>query len=152
MCRWAISTASVCVFRRYTTPSPFALCQQNAPSSGLLRLVPTQDFWREAHIKSGYELLYTPHMASIDLWKTSGHFDFYKEGMFDQMEVCDTSSAPAMRTTTSLLLHGLTQAPPQLDATALPAWMGNRPLPTVGVRLAPISPCPPRRRRTGGRS
>ena len=25
-----------------------------------------------------YELLYTPHMASIDLWKTSGHFDFYK--------------------------------------------------------------------------
>jgi len=46
-----------------------------------------EDFWREAHIKSGYELLYTPHMASIDLWKTSGHFDFYKEGMFDQMEV-----------------------------------------------------------------
>ena len=26
-------------------------------------------------------------MASVDLWKTSGHFDFYKEGMFDQMEV-----------------------------------------------------------------
>jgi threonyl-tRNA synthetase len=34
-----------------------------------------------------YEILYTPHMASLDLWKTSGHFDFYKEGMFDQMEV-----------------------------------------------------------------
>ena len=34
-----------------------------------------------------YELLNTPHMASVDLWKTSGHFDFYKEGMFDQMEV-----------------------------------------------------------------
>ena len=26
-------------------------------------------------------------MASIDLWKTSGHFDFYKDDMFDQMEV-----------------------------------------------------------------
>lgn len=34
-----------------------------------------------------YEMLYTPHMANIALWKTSGHFDFYKESMFDQMEV-----------------------------------------------------------------
>lgn len=34
-----------------------------------------------------YDLLYTPHVANLDLWKTSGHFDFYKEGMFDQMEV-----------------------------------------------------------------
>ena len=46
-----------------------------------------EDYWRNEHIKAGYELLYTPHMASLDLWKTSGHFDFYKEGMFDQMEV-----------------------------------------------------------------
>ena len=38
----------------------------------------------QAHLASGYELLFTPHMASIDLWKTSGHFDFYKDGMFDQ--------------------------------------------------------------------
>lgn len=34
-----------------------------------------------------YELLYTPHVANLNLWKTSGHFDFYKEGMFDQMDV-----------------------------------------------------------------
>lgn len=26
-------------------------------------------------------------MANLNLWKTSGHFDFYKEGMFDQMDV-----------------------------------------------------------------
>lgn len=26
-------------------------------------------------------------MANLKLWKTSGHFDFYKEGMFDQMDV-----------------------------------------------------------------
>ena len=54
-----------------------------------------EDFWREAHTAGGYELLYTPHMASIDLWKTSGHFDFYKDGMFDQMQVegADTSSS-----------------------------------------------------------
>ena len=46
-----------------------------------------EGYWKEAHLKGGYELLYTPHMASVDLWKTSGHFDFYKDGMFDQMEV-----------------------------------------------------------------
>ena len=46
-----------------------------------------EDFWREAHTAGGYELLYTPHMASLDLWKTSGHFDFYADGMSDQMEV-----------------------------------------------------------------
>ena len=46
-----------------------------------------EGYWKEAHLQGGYELLYTPHMASVDLWKTSGHFDFYKDGMFDQMEV-----------------------------------------------------------------
>ena len=46
-----------------------------------------EGYWKEAHLKGGYELLYTPHMASVDLWKTSGHFDFYKEDMFAQMEV-----------------------------------------------------------------
>ena len=32
-------------------------------------------------------LRYTPHVANLDLWKTSGHYDFYREGMFDQMDV-----------------------------------------------------------------
>ena len=32
-----------------------------------------EDYWKKAHIDGGYELLYTPHMASLDLWKTSGH-------------------------------------------------------------------------------
>jgi len=46
-----------------------------------------EDFWKDLHVKTGYEFLYTPHVANLDLWKTSGHFDFYKEGMFDQMDV-----------------------------------------------------------------
>merc|ERR1719201_2761964 len=46
-----------------------------------------EDFWKEAHVEQGYDIVYTPHIANVDLWKTSGHFDFYKEGMFDQMEV-----------------------------------------------------------------
>lgn len=48
-----------------------------------------EDFWKDEHIAAGYELLYTPHVANLDLWKTSGHFEFYKDGMFDQMDVED---------------------------------------------------------------
>ncbi|CAN5607535.1 threonine--tRNA ligase [soil metagenome] len=46
-----------------------------------------EDYWREAHTQAGYELLFTPHIANLDLWKTSGHFDFYRESMFDQMQI-----------------------------------------------------------------
>lgn len=46
-----------------------------------------ETYWRQAHTQGGYELLYTPHMANLDLWKTSGHFEFYRDSMFDQMAV-----------------------------------------------------------------
>ncbi|CAI7758552.1 unnamed protein product [Closterium sp. NIES-54] len=46
-----------------------------------------EEHWRKEHLRRGYELLYTPHMAKLDLWKTSGHYEFYRENMFDQMEV-----------------------------------------------------------------
>jgi threonyl-tRNA synthetase len=46
-----------------------------------------EDFWKDAHVNDGYDLVYSPHIANLNLWKTSGHFDFYQEGMFDQMEV-----------------------------------------------------------------
>lgn len=46
-----------------------------------------EDFWKRIHMGRGYQLLYTPHVAKVDLWKTSGHFDFYKENMFDQMKI-----------------------------------------------------------------
>lgn len=46
-----------------------------------------EDYWRRMHLEAGYELLYTPHVANLDLWKTSGHFDFYRENMFDSMEI-----------------------------------------------------------------
>ncbi|MEW5790204.1 MAG: threonine--tRNA ligase [Pseudomonadota bacterium] len=45
-----------------------------------------EDFWREAHVQGGYELLYTPHIAHQELWKTSGHADFYRESMFQPIE------------------------------------------------------------------
>ena len=46
-----------------------------------------EDFWKDEHIAQGYDLVYSPHMANINLWKTSGHFDFYRQDMFDQMDV-----------------------------------------------------------------
>mmetsp|Transcript_28881 Transcript_28881/g.44124 ORF Transcript_28881/g.44124 Transcript_28881/m.44124 type:complete len:677 (+) Transcript_28881:183-2213(+) len=46
-----------------------------------------EDFWKQAHVDGGYEIVYTPHIANLDLWKTSGHFDFYRSDMFDQMAV-----------------------------------------------------------------
>ncbi|HAT13324.1 MAG TPA: threonine--tRNA ligase [Microcoleaceae bacterium UBA11344] len=56
------------------------------PRGAAIRYI-IEDYWRKAHLDSGYELLYTPHVANLDLWKTSGHFDFYKENMFDSMDV-----------------------------------------------------------------
>ncbi len=46
-----------------------------------------EDFWRKQHYRSGYELLYTPHIGRAQLWATSGHVDFYKENMYAPMEV-----------------------------------------------------------------
>ena len=56
------------------------------PHGAAIRYV-IEDYWRKAHLDADYQLLYTPHVANLDLWKTSGHFDFYKESMFDSMEV-----------------------------------------------------------------
>ena len=44
-------------------------------------------FWIDEHSKRGYELLNTPHIAKIDLWKKSGHWEFYKENMYSPMEI-----------------------------------------------------------------
>jgi threonyl-tRNA synthetase len=56
------------------------------PKGAIIRYI-IEDYWRKAHLESDYQLLYTPHIANLDLWKTSGHFDFYKESMFDSMDV-----------------------------------------------------------------
>jgi threonyl-tRNA synthetase len=56
------------------------------PRGARMRLL-IEDYWRAAHFEDGYELLYTPHVADIDLWKTSGHLDFYRESMFGPMQV-----------------------------------------------------------------
>ncbi|MBU8921043.1 MAG: threonine--tRNA ligase [Bacteroidales bacterium] len=41
-----------------------------------------EDFWKDEHRKSGYDLIMTPHIARSELWHTSGHIDYYRENMF----------------------------------------------------------------------
>lgn len=53
--------------------------------STIRRLV--EDFWKEEHWKRGYELLYTPHIARLDLWKKSGHWEFYHDYLYSPMEI-----------------------------------------------------------------
>ena len=53
----------------------------------LRRLI--EDFWKDEHYRHDYELLYTPHIARQDLWKTSGHLDFYSENMYSSMAIDD---------------------------------------------------------------
>ncbi|MCA1904524.1 MAG: threonine--tRNA ligase [Cyanobacteria bacterium KgW148] len=56
------------------------------PRGALMRKT-IEDFWKEIHLQGGYELVTTPHIANLELWKTSGHNDFYRESMFDTMDV-----------------------------------------------------------------
>jgi len=46
-----------------------------------------ENFWREEHQKNGYSLLFSPHIANLDLWHRSGHTDFYIENMYQPMQV-----------------------------------------------------------------
>ncbi|MBI4303156.1 MAG: threonine--tRNA ligase [Chloroflexi bacterium] len=56
------------------------------PKGALIRRV-IEDFWKDEHFKRGYDLVYTPHIAKLGLWKTSGHWDFYREYLYSPMEV-----------------------------------------------------------------
>ncbi len=56
------------------------------PKGGRIRKV-IEDFWRDAHVKGGYEIVFTPHVARRDLWKTSGHLDFYQDYMYAPMDL-----------------------------------------------------------------
>ena len=60
------------------------------PKGGMVRRI-IEDFWVNEHLKRGYELLYTPHIARRDLWKTSGHLDFYRENMYRPMDIDEVS-------------------------------------------------------------
>ena len=46
-----------------------------------------ETYWKEKHQKAGYDLINTPHIGKSELWKTSGHLEFYKESMFSKIDI-----------------------------------------------------------------
>ena len=56
------------------------------PKGAVIRRV-IEDFWKDEHIRRGYDIVYTPHIAKLDLWKTSGHWEFYRDYLYSPMEV-----------------------------------------------------------------
>jgi threonyl-tRNA synthetase len=56
------------------------------PKGAFVRMQ-VESYWREEHQKGGYDIVYTPHVAKLDLWKTSGHTEYYRESMFAPMDV-----------------------------------------------------------------
>ena len=56
------------------------------PKGALIRYL-IENFWREEHYKNGYQIVYSPHIARVNLWHTSGHMDFYKENMYSPMDI-----------------------------------------------------------------
>jgi len=41
-----------------------------------------RNFWEKEHLKNGYQLVCTPHIAREELWKISGHLDYYEQNMY----------------------------------------------------------------------
>jgi len=58
------------------------------PKGGIMRKT-MEDWLRDEYLERGYSLVYTPHVARVDLWKTSGHEGYYAENMFTPMKLDD---------------------------------------------------------------
>jgi len=51
------------------------------PKGAILRTI-IEDYEKKEHLKRGYQMVITPHIMDVALWKTSGHYDYYKENMY----------------------------------------------------------------------
>ncbi|MFC1956312.1 threonine--tRNA ligase [Chloroflexota bacterium] len=56
------------------------------PKGAAIRRV-IEDFWKDEHARRDYDIVYTPHIAKLDLWKTSGHWEFYRDYLYSPMEI-----------------------------------------------------------------
>ncbi len=72
------------LFSTHEEIGPGLICWH--PKGALIRQI-IEDFWRTEHSKRGYDIVYTPHIAKLDLWKTSGHLEFYRDYLFPAMEI-----------------------------------------------------------------
>ncbi|HYQ96146.1 MAG TPA: threonine--tRNA ligase, partial [Candidatus Eisenbacteria bacterium] len=51
------------------------------PHGAAMRRV-IEDFWKDEHLRRGYQIVNTPHIALVDLWEQSGHTNFYRDNMY----------------------------------------------------------------------
>jgi threonyl-tRNA synthetase len=58
------------------------------PRGAVVRTV-MEDYWRERHRAGGYDLVATPHIGRSGLWETSGHLQWYRDGMYAPIEIED---------------------------------------------------------------
>jgi threonyl-tRNA synthetase len=56
------------------------------PKGGVVRMV-MEDYARARHEAAGYEFVYSPHISKANLFETSGHLDWFADGMFPPMEL-----------------------------------------------------------------
>ena len=62
------------------------------PKGGIIRRE-MEDYSRKRHAEAGYEFVYTPHITKDALFKTSGHLDWYQDGMFPAMHLDEERDA-----------------------------------------------------------
>lgn len=58
------------------------------PNGTVLRRA-LESFLREEQVRRGYQEVITPHIANLELYKTSGHYPYYKDSQFNPMQVDD---------------------------------------------------------------
>ncbi|MCB0325539.1 MAG: threonine--tRNA ligase, partial [Bdellovibrionales bacterium] len=56
------------------------------PKGGLVRHL-IEEHCKRKHLEGDYSFVYTPHIGKADLWKTSGHLEFYKDGMYAPIDI-----------------------------------------------------------------
>jgi len=56
------------------------------PKGGMVRKL-AEDYAHEEHERGGYEFVYSPHIGKAQLWETSGHLDWYQEGMYAPLDI-----------------------------------------------------------------
>lgn len=56
------------------------------PKGAMVRQL-VEDFWKAEHRRRGYDIVYSPHIAKVHLWQTSGHWNFYRDNMYSPMEI-----------------------------------------------------------------
>ncbi len=71
------------------------------PGGGLIRHL-LEEIWTKKHLEAGYDLVYSPHVAKLDLWQQSGHWDHFSSQIFPPMQI---SGSTYLLRPTNCVLH-----------------------------------------------